>query len=435
MRIATPAHNFIHTFAAKKFLPFHICQNCSLPKFPFLRAKPNFSEKKRRRGIILGKATPLALYFHIPFCKQACHYCDFHFSTQLRGKASLVAALAREVELRRDFFPDPAPLASVYFGGGTPSLLDQAELDRLLDQVAKHFALAPGAEVTLEANPDDLTAAKLAQLRASGINRLSIGIQSFHGPHLAWANRAHTAAQATACVPLAQAAGFANLSVDLIFGLPAPDHGVLEADLAQLLALRVPHVSAYCLTIEPKTAFGNWLRRGQLQPVPEDYAAQQFELVAGALAGAGYEHYEISNYAQPGHYSRHNTNYWKKGPYLGLGPSAHSYDGQHRYANVANNAQYVRAIGQGQVPAERETLTPTDHLNEYLMTSLRTQWGCDLAHVRARYGHDLARTEAARLASWQAQGLLTVEAGVVRLTLRGQLVADQLAAELFVGAP
>jgi oxygen-independent coproporphyrinogen III oxidase len=383
-------------------------------------------------GLKFEEKQPLAIYFHIPFCKQACHYCDFHFSTQLGGKSALVEALAQEIGLQKRFFPAHAPISSVYFGGGTPSLLTAGELDRLLAEVRTHFELAPEVEITLEANPDDLTAAKLDQLRASGVNRLSIGIQSFHGPHLTWMNRAHNAAQAAQCVRLAQAAGFTNLTADLIFGIPSPSHAVLADDLAKLIDLGVPHLSAYCLTIEPQTAFGNWLRKGKLKPAGEDFAAQQFEMVAHALTGAGYEHYEISNYARPGHYSRHNTNYWKKGPYLGLGPSAHSYDGQYRYANVANNARYVRAIGEGQVPAEREVLRPNDHLNEYLMTSLRTQWGCDLGYVYAQFGHDLAQTEAPRLARWETSGLITRRNQVVFLTIQGMLVADELAAELFV---
>jgi len=376
----------------------------------------------------------LAIYFHIPFCKQACHYCDFHFSTHLKGKSALVAALGREVELQQGYMGAGAVVSSIYFGGGTPSLLTAAELDGLLGQVRHHFDLAPEVEITLEANPDDLTADKLDQLLASGINRLSIGIQSFHAPHLAWMNRAHTVVQASQSVRMAQAAGFENLSVDLIFGIPAANHSILVADLAQFMDLNVAHLSAYCLTIEPKTAFGNWVRKGRLKPVGEDFAAQQFEMVASALTAVGYEHYEIASYAKPGRYSRHNTNYWKKGPYLGLGPSAHSYDGQHRQFNVANNGQYVRAIEQGSIPAERETLSPTDHLNEYLMTSLRTQWGCDLNYVQAQFGYDLRQKEAQQLANWLDLGLITRHNEVIYLTLPGKMVADELAAKLFAVA-
>ncbi len=345
-----------------------------------------------------------------------------------------MAALGREVELRQDYLGSGSVVSSIYFGGGTPSLLTDAELGSLLGRVSDHFDLASEAEITLEANPDDLTADQLDQLRASGINRLSIGIQSFHAPHLTWMNRAHTVAQASQCVRLAQAAGFENLSVDLIFGIPAADHSILEADLAQFLSLNVPHLSAYCLTIEPKTAFGNWVRKGRMKPAGEEFAAQQFEMVANALTAEGYEHYEISNYAKPGRYSRHNTNYWKKGPYLGLGPSAHSYDGQHRQFNVPNNGQYVRALEQGSIPAERETLRPTDHLNEYLMTSLRTQWGCDLNYVEAQFGYDLRQKEAQQLANWIDLGLITRHNEVIYLTLSGKMVADELASKLFVVA-
>jgi oxygen-independent coproporphyrinogen III oxidase len=373
-----------------------------------------------------------SLYFHIPFCKQACHYCDFHFSTRQAEQSQLVVALHQELELQRGFF-GPAPvLQSVYFGGGTPSLLPTGQLQSLLRRTTELFALAPEAEVTLEANPDDLDEAKLAGLRALGINRLSIGLQSFHGPHLQWMNRAHTAQQAQQCVPLAQRAGFANLSIDLIYGIPAADHRIWQADLAQALALNVPHISAYCLTIEPRTAFGRWAKQGRLAPIPDEFAAQQFDLLATTLTVAGYEHYEISNFARPGAYSRHNCHYWKQGPYLGIGPSAHSYNGEYRQYNVANNSLYVRALAQGRVPAERERLTRANHINEYLMTSLRTQWGCDLAHLQTAYGHDVRAAAPGTLARWQAQGLARLADNTLTLTRAGQLLADGLAAELFV---
>ncbi|MCU0448221.1 MAG: radical SAM family heme chaperone HemW [Bernardetiaceae bacterium] len=373
-----------------------------------------------------------SLYFHIPFCKQACHYCDFHFSTLATGQPEMVAALLHELELQRDFFGPSPELQSVYFGGGTPSLLAPEQLGRLLGRASALFALAPEAEITLEANPDDLDEAKLAALRQLGINRLSIGIQSFHGPHLQWMNRAHNAQQALQCVPLAQRAGFHNLTIDLIYGIPAADHTVWQADLAQGLQLDVPHISAYCLTIEPRTAFGRWAAKGRLQPAPDEFAAHQFDLLADTLLAAGYEHYEISNFARPGFYSRHNRHYWKQGPYLGIGPSAHSYNGQYRQYNVANNARYVRALAQGQVPAEREHLTRANHINEYLMTSLRTQWGCDLAYLKTTYGHDLRTEAAATLAQWQTRGLIRLNQNSLTLTRAGQLLADGLAAELFV---
>ncbi len=248
------------------------------------------------------------LYLHIPFCRQACHYCDFHFSTSLARKPAVLAALEREVELRAGYFgPAAAPLTSIYFGGGTPSLLSAAELGRLFDAIGRQFPWAADAEITLEANPDDLTPEWLAALRATPVNRLSIGIQSFHEPHLRLMNRAHSAAEAARCVQLAQDAGFPNLSIDLIYGIPAPDHGIWARDLETAFSLNVPHISAYALTVEPRTALGRWTEKGRFRPSTDEFTAHQFEQLTAALTGAGYEHYEISNFAQPGRAARHNS--------------------------------------------------------------------------------------------------------------------------------
>ena len=284
------------------------------------------------------------LYLHIPFCKQACHYCDFHFSTSMALKGKLVDALVREVELRRDYLGEQATLETIYFGGGTPSLLTAGELDTLFAAIHRHFQIAPQAEITLEANPDDLTADKLRELANSPINRLSIGLQSFHEPHLRLMNRAHTAAESARSVRLAQEAGFENISVDLIYGVPAPDHGIWEQDMAAVFALQVPHLSCYALTIEPDTVFGRRLRKGQFTPPPDDFVARQFELLLAQMSAHGYEQYEITNFCLPGRESRHNSNYWRGVPYLGLGPSAHSFDGTSREFAVANNTRYVTSL-------------------------------------------------------------------------------------------
>ncbi|GAB2953240.1 radical SAM family heme chaperone HemW [Hymenobacter coalescens] len=375
------------------------------------------------------------LYLHIPFCKQACHYCDFHFSTSLGRKPQVVQALLRELELRHDYLGG-AGLSSIYFGGGTPSLLTEAELLTLFEAIYKYFDVAADAEITLEANPDDLTAPKLRELAASPVNRLSIGLQSFHEPHLRLMNRAHSAEESRRSVRLAQDAGFENLSIDLIYGVPAEGgHGIWQHDLEQAVALQVPHLSCYALTVEPQTVFGRRLQKGLFRPAPDEFVAQEFEMLLAASRAAGYEQYEISNFAQPGRYSRHNSSYWQGVPYLGLGPSAHSFDGGSRQYTVASNAQYVQALlERGEVPATREALSPTDRANEYLMTSLRTSAGCSLLYLR-QLGVDLAAAHAPYLQQLQDDGWAEVTPDRLRLTDRGKLLADQITLELFLEAP
>ena len=372
------------------------------------------------------------LYLHIPFCKQACHYCDFHFSTSLGLKSRLVEAIGRELELRRAYLPPDTTLETIYFGGGTPSLLTAAELGQIFAAIHRHFAVSPQAEITLEANPDDLSTAKLAELRAAGINRLSIGLQSFYEPHLRLMNRAHTAEESTTAVRRAQNAGFENLSIDLIYGVPAPGHHIWEADLANAFALGVPHVSAYGLTIEPGTAFGHRLQKGTFKAAPDEFVATQFEMLLAAMRAHGYAQYEISNFCRPGRESRHNANYWRGVPYLGLGPSAHSYDGQNRLFTVANNPQYVAAVlERGEVPVTVDALSATDRANEYLLTTLRTANGCDLAHLRTHHGLDLPTARATYLAELQANGWATIQNEVLTLTDAGKLLADHITLELF----
>ncbi len=377
------------------------------------------------------------LYLHIPFCKQACHYCDFHFSTSMGLKGQFVEALLKEMALRRTYLPDPAaPLETIYFGGGTPSLLTGEELGQIFAAIQQNFTISPQAEITLEANPDDLTAEKLAVLAASPVNRLSIGLQSFHEPHLRMMNRAHSAQESGEAVRRAQAAGFENISVDLIYGVPAASHDIWQEDLWRLFELNVPHVSAYALTIEPDTAFGRRLKKGTFVAPPEEFVAQQFELLLSQLRAHGYEQYEISNFCQPGRESRHNSNYWRGVPYLGLGPSAHSFDGRSRQYAVANNPQYVAAVlERGEVPATVEHLSPLDQANEYLLTTLRTSRGCDLGHLRNVLGLDLLTERADYLRSLTEQGMAMLENNVLRLTDAGKLLADHITLELFAEAP
>ncbi|WP_027003601.1 radical SAM family heme chaperone HemW [Hugenholtzia roseola] len=371
------------------------------------------------------------IYFHIPFCKQACHYCDFHFVTSLRHKEKLLEMMQKEVRLRKQFFPTTQALQSVYFGGGTPSLLEAKDIAGLLKTVRKYFTLAPKAEITLEANPDDLTEDKLRQFWEIGINRLSIGIQSFDEQVLKFMNRSHSAAEARACVERARAVGFNRLSLDLIYAYPNSTIAALEKDLDIAINLGIDHLSAYTLTIEPKTAFGNALKKGRLQELEEDLAAEQFSFLVEKLEKAGFEQYEISNFAKNGAYAVHNTAYWQEKPYLGIGASAHSYDGKERFVNFDNNHKYMTALEKGEKPYSIETLSPQERLNDYILTSLRTIWGTDLVKIKNQWHYDLYQKNFNLLSSYQKQNLLTFDKTSIKLTKAGRLLADEIAWRLF----
>ncbi|MFC0183923.1 radical SAM family heme chaperone HemW [Pseudarcicella hirudinis] len=283
------------------------------------------------------------LYIHIPFCKQACHYCDFHFSTSLKAKKEIITSICNEIRLQKDYLADKN-LETVYFGGGTPSILNEEDLAMIFETISHHFNIKKDAEITLEANPDDLTKEKLQLFKKYQINRLSIGIQSFNENHLKSLNRVHNAHEAESCVKYSQDLGIENISIDLIYAIPAPDHLIWEDDLAKATSLGINHISAYSLTIEPQTVFGKWLKQGKIQAIDDEFAARQFEMLIDTLAAKGYEQYEISNFASESLYSRHNTSYWKQEEYLGVGPSAHSFNGSSRQYNISNNALYVKSI-------------------------------------------------------------------------------------------
>lgn len=370
------------------------------------------------------------IYLHIPFCKQACYYCNFHFSTTLRQKGAMVESILKELELRQDYLGGEA-IQSIYFGGGTPSLLDIGELEQLFDKIHRLYRVEPDAEITLEANPDDLTPEKLRDLKNySPVNRLSIGIQSFADEDLRWMNRAHTSSHARACLDDALSMGFQDLTIDLIYGSPTTPDEVWAENLRLAFEYGIPHLSCYCLTVEEGTALGTFVRRGQQPPVDEERAARQFEMLMEGTAAHGYEHYEISNFALPGRYARHNTNYWRSASYLGLGPSAHSFDGSSRQWNVANNAQYIKALSEGMIPFEREVLTFVQQYNEYVMTSLRTMWGADLEKIRAFGQEFLAHFERSSQQFLEAGTLIKFE-DTFRLSPAGKLLADRVAMELF----
>jgi oxygen-independent coproporphyrinogen-3 oxidase len=386
-------------------------------------------------SLILQFITQMAgIYLHIPFCRQACHYCNFHFSTSLQGMNDFVPALLKEMERRSDYLGGAA-VETVYFGGGTPSLLDPAELHGVLDRLKRSFVLEPDSEITLEANPDDMTERqKLKAWRSAGINRLSIGIQSFHDADLRWMNRAHDAAQAAESIRLAKDEGFDNISIDLIYGGPTLPDDHWKHNVAEAIRLRVPHLSCYALTVEPRTALEKLIRGHRKADVSPEDQARQLLLLMDWMDRAGYEHYEISNFALPGHRSRHNSAYWKGTPYLGLGPSAHSFDGYSREWNISNNARYIAALAGGALPvAEKEVLTPVQQLNEYIMISLRTMEGIDLPTVSRRFGPGAADALERRAARHIQSGLMIRTEKLV-LTKEGKLLADGIAADLFAEA-
>jgi oxygen-independent coproporphyrinogen-3 oxidase len=371
------------------------------------------------------------LYIHIPFCKKACHYCDFHFSTSLDLKNALIEAICQEIVLQKNYLSSNS-LQTIYFGGGTPSLLNEADFDQLFNTVHTCFTVAPDAEITLEANPDDLSKQKIEMLSKLPVNRLSIGIQSFYEPHLQYLNRAHTAVEASNCVQITQDAGFDNISIDLIYAIPHPNHAVWENDLQTALQLQVQHISSYCLTIEPRTVFGKWVQTGKIPPIDEEFSVQQFQMLIETLQRGGFEQYEISNFALPGYYSIHNSNYWKKKHYLGVGPSAHSFNGTTRQYNIANNNNYIKALTAGEIPYTIENLSINDQVNEYIMTSLRTKWGCNLQELAQWSGIDVARLNQSYITGCLQKNLVTLNAGILQLTPAGKLLADQIASDLFI---
>lgn len=371
------------------------------------------------------------LYVHIPFCKQACYYCDFFFSTRQEQRTQVVRAIALEIAFQKDYL-NGEPLETVYFGGGTPSILRREELDEILDAIHANFTIAESPEITLEGNPDDLTREKLNYLFAAGVNRISIGIQSFDDTILKSLNRAHDNLMARGCVEDAKSAGFKNISIDLIYAIPGRSDDDWQKDIQQAIALSPQHISTYSLTIEEKTVFGKWTRQGKMKPVDDDVAARQLNILIDNLEREDFEQYEVSNFSKPGFQSRHNSNYWKNKNYLGIGPSAHSYNGQSRQFNVSNNSIYLRTIQQQKIPFTVETLSKEDKINEYLLTTLRTSWGADLNILRDRFSWDLLSENLDYIKDLQSKGFIVIEDNVLRLTRQGRFHADKIASDLFV---
>ena len=340
-------------------------------------------------------------------------------------------AIAREIGIQKDYLGHE-PVNTIYFGGGTPSVLSPDEIHRLLQTINELHPVAPDAEITLEANPDDLYGDYLQAIRQAGVNRLSIGIQTFHDDLLRYMNRAHDRTTALKTLEAARQAGFANISLDLIYSIPGQDDSRWKEDIEQALLLEPQHISCYSLTIEPQTVFGKWATAGKLKAIPDDLAANQLEILMDRLQLAGYEHYEISNFALPGFYSRHNSSYWRQENYLGVGPSAHSFNQVSRQFNVRNNHHYLKGITQGTIPAEKEVLTIENKINEFILTTLRTQWGTDLTTLKHKYGYALTEQNSAYLQELMQQKLIVVEDEVITLTRSGKLLADKIASDLFI---
>lgn len=370
------------------------------------------------------------IYIHIPFCKQACHYCDFHFSTSLQKKDEMVLALANEMALRATEFNDEV-VETIYFGGGTPSILEIQDLKFLIDEVYRNFTVTENPEITVEANPDDLTETRIIELSQNKINRLSIGIQSFFEDDLMLMNRAHNSEEAKKCLEIA-IKYLDNISIDLIYGVPNMSNEKWLQNIETALSFNVPHISSYALTVEPKTALHTFIQKGII-PRPDDEVAQEhFHLLVDKLEEAEFIHYELSNFGKENYFSRNNSSYWLGKKYIGIGPSAHSYNGICRSWNVSNNSLYLKSIAKNILPSETETLTITDRYNEYVMTGLRTIWGISLNRIEQEFGKTYLDYLNQQAAKYIEDHLLFVDDNVLRTTKNGKFFSDGIASDLFL---
>jgi len=370
------------------------------------------------------------IYIHIPFCKQACFYCDFHFSTSLKKKEDMIAALVKEIEIRKVELGNTT-IETIYFGGGTPSVLSTKEIETLIAAVYKNFRVVENPEITLEANPDDLSEEKIIELSNSSINRLSIGIQSFFEKDLKLMNRAHNSKEAKKCLEFATQY-FANISVDLIYGIPDCTNQEWRENIQTALSFGVPHISSYALTVEPKTPLASFIKKGIIKNVDDEKAQEQFHILIEELEKASFIHYETSNFGTEGFFSQNNSSYWLGKSYLGIGPSAHSFDGSQRSWNVRNNSKYINAIAESRLPIERETLSKTDRYNEYIMTGLRTIWGVSFDKIRNEFGDKYIEYLENHSKKHLQKDLLYLENQVLKTTKEGKFLSDGIASDLFI---
>lgn len=370
------------------------------------------------------------IYIHIPFCKQSCYYCDFHFSTSFKKKDLMVEAIINELKMRKGEFKNTT-VETIYFGGGTPSLLSLDELNQIMAAIYKFYKVSSAPEITLEANPDDLTKEKIKQLAASPINRLSIGIQSFFEEDLKLMNRAHNAEEAKACLD-ETLNHFENISIDLIYGIPGMSNERWMQNIETALQFNIPHISSYALTVEPKTALSKFISKGIIENVDDDMAQAQFLILLEKLNDADFIHYELSNFGKAGFFSKNNSAYWQGKSYLGIGPSAHSFNGKQRSWNIRNNSIYINSIQNNTLPNEIETLTKTDAYNEYIMTGLRTIWGVSLAKVETDFGESYKKYLLQQAQKHIVEHLLYLDDDKLRVTKNGKFLSDGIASDLFM---
>jgi oxygen-independent coproporphyrinogen III oxidase len=369
------------------------------------------------------------IYIHIPFCKQACHYCDFHFSTSMKKKEDMVLALAKEIRMRKNEFKIET-IETIYFGGGTPSVLTTAEIQFLIDAVYENYAVSKNPEITLEANPDDLSKDRIIELSKSPINRLSIGVQSFFEDDLTMMNRAHNSVEARKCLKEATKY-FDNISLDLIYGIPGMSNEKWKQNIETALSFGVPHISSYALTVEPKTALSKLIQTGKIAKPKDEVAEEHFQILVETIENNGFIHYELSNFGKENYFSKNNSAYWLGKKYIGIGPSAHSYDGISRSWNVSNNAIYLKALDENKLPNEIEILSKTDRYNEYIMTGLRTIWGVSLDRIEKEFGNEYLDYLQKQSRKFINDNLLFIDGNILKATKKGKFLADGIASDLF----
>ena len=371
------------------------------------------------------------IYFHIPFCKQACHYCDFHFSTNFRNVDALIQAMQLELNLQKDYLKGEK-VNTIYFGGGTPSSIPNHFIDELIQKVKSLHSVSEKAEISLEANPDDLTEENIKSWKKAGVNRLSVGVQSFYDSHLKWMNRAHNQNQALAGLKLAKELGITNITMDLIYGIPNMTMSEWEQNLETFFELDLPHLSAYGLTIESQTHLGHLVNTNQVKTEKDTKYNAQFEMLMKQTLAHGFDHYEISNFGKPGFYSKHNTAYWFGEKYVGIGPSAHSFNGVERQWNVASNMKYVKSLNQNRLAAEVECLSVNDQYNEYILTRLRTKWGIDQNQIKTQFGAKFQNNLNSLIQPYLASNHVLKIADSYVLSTEGKYLADKISSDLFI---
>jgi len=371
------------------------------------------------------------IYIHIPFCSQACHYCDFHFSTSLKNKQRIINAINKELIMQKHYLKSQL-IQTIYFGGGTPSIIDSRSLALIIETIQNNYKLTQNAEITIEANPEDVGQEKVLSWSKAGFNRVSLGVQSFRNQDLKYMNRIHNSEQAIQAISLLQSSEINNFNVDLIYGYPELDNIAWKKNLDKVIAFDIPHISCYCITIEPKTPLYYFIKKGKYAKLNSEQGNSQFLIAREKLMSSGYEHYEISNFSKPGRASLHNNNYWNKTHYLGVGPSAHSFNGISRQWNINNNSLYCEKIEHNDCYYEIETLTTRDKINEYIMTQIRTSIGMDEKYFKQNMDDISFNNFKIELSKLEAQKLLKINGSSIMLTESGMLISDSISENLFL---